>query len=114
MDSSKRLGIHLSFDASHAAMGFNPTDIDSLANAPIAWVSGGNAIAPITVATRAVGPAIDIGGPAVCVAALPGAEWVCRGDGSLVEIDATSGKIVKRVNVGGIPSHAVISPAVPL
>ena len=27
MDSSKRLGIHLSFDASHAAMGFNPTDL---------------------------------------------------------------------------------------
>ena len=96
------------------AVGFNPTDIDSLPNSPVAWVSGGNTIAPVTLATGVVGPAIGIGGPAECVAAVPGSEWVCRGDGSLVQIDATTGKIVKRVNVGGIPSHAVISPFVPL
>ena len=91
-------------------VGVNPTDIAGLPGAPVVWVSGGSAIVPLTVATGQVGPAIAVGGPAECVAMAPGRAWVCRGDGTLVEVEPTSGKILRRVDVGGIPSHAVISP----
>ena len=93
-------------------VGINPTGIAGLPGNPVAWVSGGAAIVPLAVATGQVGPAIAVGGPAECVAVAPGRAWVCRGDGSLVEVDTGSSRIVRRVAVGGIPSHAAISPFV--
>lgn len=94
-------------------VGVNPTGIDGLPGAPTVWVSGGSSIVPLTVATGQVGAPFAVGGPAQCIAVTYGAAWVCRGDGTLVQIDTVTGRVIRRVAAGGIPSAIVLSPPFP-
>ena len=91
-------------------VGANPTGIAAAPGSPIAWVSAGDGITPVAIATRQVGKPIAIGSPAQCIAIAPGGHpWVCNGDGALVEIDPTTSAAIRTVNVPGFPSAVVIS-----
>ncbi len=75
-------------------IGANPTGIAAAPGSPIAWVSAGDGITPVDIATLQVGNPISIGTPSECVAIAPGGHpWVCNGDGALVEVEPDHGGV---------------------
>jgi DNA-binding beta-propeller fold protein YncE len=93
-------------------IGANPTGIAAAPGSPIAWVSAGDGVTPLDIATLQVGNHISIGTPSECLAIAPGGHpWVCNGDGALVEVNPTSASPVRTVNLGGYPAAVTISGA---
>ena len=90
-------------------IGANPTGIAAAPGSPIAWVSAGDGITPVDIATLQVGNPISIGTPSECMAIAPGGHpWVCNGDGALVEVNpTTAGSPVRTVNLDGVVPAAV-------
>jgi hypothetical protein len=92
-------------------IGANPTGIAAAAGASTAWVSAGQGVTPLTVATRQPGTAISVGAPAEAVAVAPnGHVWVGTADGTLVEVDPATSKVVRKITLAGLPSAIVIAP----
>ena len=91
-------------------LGANPTDIDGLVGAGVTWVSAGFGLTPVSSVGGVVGKAIPIGVPAQCLAVTRDAKaWVCGGDGTLVEVDLATGRMLRTVVLGGIPAAAVVA-----
>ena len=94
-------------------LGANPTGIASGPPGTVVWVSAGYGITPVTLAGGVVGTAIPLGVPAECVAVTHrGQAWVCNGNGALIQVDLASGRVLRTVAVGGIPSAAVVTDTV--
>jgi DNA-binding beta-propeller fold protein YncE len=93
-------------------IGANPTGIAAATGSPIAWISAGDGITPIDIATLQVGNPISIGTPSECLAIAPGGDpWVCNGDGALVQVDPAKDTPVRTVNLHGLPAAVAISGA---
>ena len=91
-------------------LGANPTGIESGPAGTVAWISAGYGITPITFPGHAVGKAIPLGIPAGCIVVnRHGQAWVCSGNGGLVQVDLSAGRVLRTVAVGGIPSAAVVA-----
>jgi len=84
---------------------------------PIAWVSGGASIVPVSFASDAVGPPMAAGGLAEAIAIEPASAtghrgplaWVALQDGYLSAVDLTDGALLAKVYVGGRPSAIAIT-----
>jgi len=93
-------------------IGANPTGIAAAAGSPVAWVSAGDGITPVAIATLQVGNPISIGTPSECLAIGPGGDpWVCNGDGALVEVSPSKSLPILTVNLHGLPAAVAISGA---
>lgn len=93
-------------------IGANPTGIAGAPGSPVAWVSGGDGITPMGIVSRQVGASVSIGAPAEALAVSAGGQiWVCSGNGALVEIDPSTGRVVRTISLDGIPSAVVITRA---
>jgi YVTN family beta-propeller protein len=77
-----------------------------------AYVTGGDAVTPIALAGLQAGSPLTVGVGAEAIALGPsGAHaWVCGADGTLIELDLTSGHVRHRVAIGGQPVAVVIPP----
>lgn len=94
-------------------LGANPTGIATGPGGSVAWISAGYGITPITLIGHAVGKAIPLGIPAGCIVVTRhGQAWVCSGNGGLVQVDVTSGRVLRTVAVGGIPAAAIVADTV--
>ena len=95
------------------SLGANPTGIASGPAGSVAWVSAGYGITPVTAVGGSVGRAIPLGAPAGCIVVTRyGQAWVCSGNGALIQVDLASGRILRRLAVGGIPAAAVVADTV--
>ena len=94
-------------------LGANPTGVASGPGGAVAWVSAGYGITPVSAVGGLVGKAIPLGGPAECIAVTRhGQAWVCSGNGVMVQVDLSSGRVLRRVAVGGIPADAVVTDTI--
>jgi DNA-binding beta-propeller fold protein YncE len=91
----------------------NPTDIALWGDDTTAWVSAGDAVVPIDLATLRAGTPFGIGTGAQALALANGGRtaWVGTGDGTLVPVDLATGRTGGPVRVGGQPTAVVVPPA---
>ncbi len=91
----------------------NATGIAIQARTQTAYVSGGDALTPIDLATMQAKAPLDVGAGATAVAlANHGAvAWVCTDNGTLLPINVATGHKGRAVKVGGQPSAIVIPAA---
>ena len=82
---------------------------------PIAWVSGGTSLVPVSFSVRpVVGHEIPVGHLAEAVAIEHGGTtaWVADGDPYLTAVDLLTGRDLESVRVGGRPSAIAIPPPI--
>jgi len=78
----------------------------------VTWVSAGFGITPVSLVGSLVGKAVPLGVSAQCIAVTQHQKaWVCSGNGALIEVDLTTGKVVRKVGLAGIPAAAVVADA---
>jgi YVTN family beta-propeller protein len=89
----------------------NPTGIVVSASGTTAYISGGAAVVPVTVAGLAVGTSVALRGVAQAIALSPGDKtaWVALQAGSLVQVALASGTVGRTIHLGGHPSALVIT-----
>lgn len=75
-----------------------------------AWVTGGDVLVPVDLATMAAGPPVRVGHPAEALALTDGGSraWVAGTDGTVTEVDLDSGRVMRTVRVGGRPGAVVV------
>jgi hyaluronoglucosaminidase len=89
----------------------NPTGIAVTASGAMAYISGGASVVPLTVSSLAVGTPISLPDVAEAIALDPAGTvaWVALQAGSLLRVDLPSGKVGRRIHLGGHPSAVVIA-----
>lgn len=105
------------------AVGVPPTGIATTAHpapgtsrttdpAGTAWVTGGDSLVPVDLATMTAGTALAVGHPAEAVALTANGTlaWVAGTDGTLTELDLATGRVLHTVHVGGRPSAVLVLP----
>lgn len=92
-------------------VGGNPTGIVGLRTSTEAWVSAGNQLVPVDLATDHIGSPVPVGttAQAVALAGGGGTAWVAGGNGTLIRVDLRRGVVAGRVGLGGRPSAVVIA-----
>jgi hypothetical protein len=77
----------------------------------LVYVSGGDSVTPVDVATGHAGALISIGTTSQALALADGGRsaWVCGGNGNLIQIDLTTGAVLGHVAVGGQPAGIAIA-----
>lgn len=75
-----------------------------------AWVSGGDAVVPIDLATMTAGTPIPVGHPAEALALTAGGTraWVADQSNKITEVDLATGHVGPSVFVGGRPRAIVV------
>jgi YVTN family beta-propeller protein len=89
----------------------SPTDIAVSPDGTTAWVTGGAALTPISVAGLISGLPISLPDVAEAVAFTPGVgttAWVAEQGGTLVPVDVQKDTVGHGVTVGGRPSDVVV------
>ena len=93
------------------ALPLDPTGIVVSTSGTTAYISGGAAVVPVTVAGLAVGTPIALRGVAQAIALSPGDKtaWVALQTGSLVQVAVATGTVGRTIHLGGHPSALVIA-----